>query len=334
MEKLKLSEEEKNIILEQNSIIKNVVKNKFKIENFDIARTRNNNVVIIKHLDHYNSIGTRDVFMYMLGINNKTKNILLYKVGECSVLFFTNEPNLIYPNQKTNDPYIGNLGIHPAFQNLGLSRILLQCIENAAVKMNKKHLRLDSLKSFVVKKDYTQIKRFSKPKENLNAFFDKNFYLYSTQGYQLSKENNADPNSKVRFLVKENIENKDLNFPLEPIVFIDKNDEKFSLASQPDFVIDHLNKYSYENYFIITKEDFPSKDFSPISLNPTNNDSLLLSETLQKNYNPIELFSTYPQYKTTASNKHIAINHLIYSKEFSHLNKINPFILENEESKI
>ena len=89
---------------------------------------------------------------------------------------------------KNNNLFIKTIGIHPAYNNLGIGRIALQTLENYAITRDLETMSLKEQKCFVpLKPGRQKVLRETgdNPKINITQkYFDKNFLVHFFQGFQ------------------------------------------------------------------------------------------------------------------------------------------------------
>lgn len=277
------SPKEKEILKNQNKLIQNIATQVFpSAKKIQVSRDKKGHPILLV-LDFYPNRDTHyKLNSYMLGINTKTYMPELFLINECVLKY----------DKVNNDLYVSSLSTHPTFDNLGIGRLALQESENIALQLDCKTMSICSLKTYILNPGI--IKSNNKLLESKKSYFDKNYYFYSTQGFEEYGDQSIDYKLGCRSLKKATLTKQIIDFGVcLPAKKMNKLDPEFSMenedCSASDYadLYDYLpesqllsNIYPYENHFKFSNNKISSEYFAPFILTNTETSTKMLEEII------------------------------------------------------
>lgn len=256
------------VINVQNELIKHHIESNFDFEPYAISRDKSGHIVVIDQVifDKFNY----KLSAKILGLNKEKNTLTLYTAGN------------LYLNQYYNDEGMraiefSHLTTHRAFEKLGIARILLQAGENFTLESGFDKIVLSQLIHYAP---------LSTPNMDVlndanylldDYYFDKNYYLYYTQGFSFDKDvivsDMCYPKS-LRGLSKSGLKTRDVSTGkiTNPLRKIDKNNRLFCVSEayweEQNYINDNMAQEDcvFEYY---SNGDLKSEKFAPLILPPT-----------------------------------------------------------------
>lgn len=131
-----LTDKEKSVIKSQNNLVNNYIYDSVNLIPYAISQDKENHIIVLSANRHGFYQGLTFLNAYMIGINTNTNKLSLYKVGNAGLTYLNKNSE-----KASFNPTLTDIGIHPAFNNLGIGRIPLQFTENMVYDSGFKTLK-------------------------------------------------------------------------------------------------------------------------------------------------------------------------------------------------